>query len=111
MAQALPPAPSDIDRLIHEPARLMIMASLRVIESADFLFLTRRTGLTDGNLSSHMSRLESTGYVEVQKEFVGKKPRTMLKLTAEGRLAFDRYRATMSRVFGELPHVTKEATP
>ena len=82
-----------------------------VIESADFVFLMRRPGLTDGNLSSHMSKLESAGYVEVQKEFVGKKPHTMLKLTDKGRLAFDRYRATMSQVFGDLPQETKETTP
>ena len=55
-----------IDKIIHEPARLMLMAYLYVIESADFLFLERQTGLTRGNLSSHMAKLEDAGYVDVQ---------------------------------------------
>ena len=94
---------SDIDRLIHEPARLMIMAHLYVVESADFLFLQRQTGLTWGNLSSHASKLEAAGYVKVEKEFVGKKPHTMLHLTENGRAAFQNYRKNMKQVFDELP--------
>jgi DNA-binding transcriptional ArsR family regulator len=70
-----------IDRIIHEPARLIILAYLFVVESADFLFLMRQTGLTRGNLSSHMSKLEAAGYVEVKKEFVDKIPHTLLSLT------------------------------
>jgi len=93
----------EIDRLIHEPARLMIMAHLFVVESADFLFLQRQTGLTWGNLSSHASKLEAAGYVKVEKEFVGKKPHTMLHLTNEGQEAFQRYRKNMKQVFDELP--------
>lgn len=92
-----------IDRLIHEPARLMIMALLSVVESADFLFLMRQTGLTWGNLSSHLSRLEGAGYVEIEKEFRGKKPHTMLHLTQEGRSAFQEYRQSMKQVLDELP--------
>jgi DNA-binding MarR family transcriptional regulator len=84
-----------IDRLIHEPARYQIMAILYVIESADFLFLRNQTGMTDGNLSSHLSKLEKAGYLQVKKEFVGKKPHTMLELTVAGREAFDAYRAAM----------------
>jgi DNA-binding transcriptional ArsR family regulator len=93
---------ADIDRLIHEPARLMILAQLYVVESADFLFLTRLTGLTPGNLSSHMSKLEDAGYVEVIKEFVDKKPHTMLRLTDEGRDAFKAYVESMKQVFNGL---------
>jgi DNA-binding transcriptional ArsR family regulator len=92
-----------IDRLIHEPARLMIMALLSVVESADYLFLMRQTGLTWGNLSSHLSRLEDAGYVEIEKEFRGKKPHTMLHLTQEGRSAFQEYRQSMKQVLDELP--------
>ena len=88
-----------IDRIIHEPARLKIMAHLYVVESADFLFLMRQTGLTFGNLSSHMSKLESVGYIKVEKEFVGKKPHTMLRLTKRGRNAFQKYQQTMKQVF------------
>ncbi|MFZ5516938.1 MAG: winged helix-turn-helix domain-containing protein [Candidatus Zhuqueibacterota bacterium] len=99
----LPQQVPDIDRVIHEPARLIIMAYLYVVESADFLFLMRQTGLTRGNLSSHMSKLEAAGYVLVEKEFVAKIPRTMLKLTQAGRDAFQMYRQRMKELFEELP--------
>ncbi|RZN36060.1 MAG: transcriptional regulator [Methanosarcinales archaeon] len=89
---------ANINRLIHEPARLIITAHLYVIKSADFLFLMRQTGLTHGNLSSHMSKLESAGYIEVVKEFVDKKPHTMLQLTDAGREAFQEYRESMMQV-------------
>jgi DNA-binding transcriptional ArsR family regulator len=93
----------EIDRLIHEPARLKIMAQLFVVEEADFIFLMRQTGLTWGNLSSHMSKLEVAGYVEVRKEFLDKKPHTILKLTRNGRDAFKEYRRTIDQVFKDLP--------
>jgi DNA-binding MarR family transcriptional regulator len=93
---------ADIDRIIHEPARLMILALLYVVESGDFTFLMRQTGLTWGNLSSHMSKLEAAGYIEVEKEFVDKKPRTMLRLTEEGRAAFQEYMRSMKQVFDDL---------
>jgi DNA-binding transcriptional ArsR family regulator len=94
---------ADIDRLIHEPARLMILSLLYVVDSADFIFLMRQTGLTWGNLSSHMSKLEEAGYVNVEKEFKGKKPHTMLHLTEDGRVAFREYRGRMKRVLDDLP--------
>ena len=94
---------SEIDRVIHEPARLLIMAYLFVVESADFLFLERQTGLTRGNLSSHLGKLEGAGYVEIKKEFVEKIPRTLLKLTKSGRQAFNAYRNNMRHVLDELP--------
>ncbi len=93
----------NIDRIIHEPARFLILAHLYVVESADFLFLMRQTGLTWGNLSSHMSKLEAAGYIEVLKEFVGRKPHTMLCLTDEGRAAFMSDRESMKRVLESLP--------
>ncbi len=99
----LPTLPDDIDKLIHEPARLMIMAVLYVVESGDFTFLTRQTGLTWGNLSSHMSKLEAAGYIEVEKEFKGKRPNTMLKLTPQGRDAFRNYKQRMEQLFDDLP--------
>ena len=94
--------PDSIDKLIHEPARLNIMTHLYVIESADFLFLMRRTGLTFGNLSAHMSKLEDAGYIQVIKEFIGKKPHTMLRITEKGRQAFDEYRTIMKDFFNEI---------
>ena len=94
---------TEIDRLIHEPARLMIVAYLYVVESADFLFIMRQTGLTKGNLSSHLSKLEAGGYVEIKKEFVHKIPRTFLSLTAIGRLAFEAYQQRMKQFLTDLP--------
>jgi len=91
-----------IDKLIHEPARLMIMAHLYVVERADFLWVMRQTGLTWGNLSSHMSKLEAAGYIDVEKKFVGKKPSTRLRLTDKGRTAFQKYLQTMKRLL-DLP--------
>lgn len=93
----------DIDKLIHEPARLVIMTQLYVVEEADFIFLMRQTGLTWGNLSSHMSKLEEAGYIEVRKEFLDKKPHTILKLTPTGRESFREYRKAMDEVFKVLP--------
>jgi DNA-binding MarR family transcriptional regulator len=94
---------ADIDQVIHAPARLMVMTYLYVVESADFVFLMRLTGLTWGNLSSHLSKLEEEGYIEIQKEFVGKKPHTMIRLTDRGRAAFREYKRRMQQVLGELP--------
>lgn len=92
-----------IDRLIHEPARFTIMAYLSVVQNADFLFLQRQTGLTWGNLSSHLSKLEVAGYVAIEKEFIRKRPHTMLHLTDKGREAFRNYRESMKQALDELP--------
>ena len=94
---------SDIDRVVHEPARLMLMAALYVIDSADFTFLMNLTGITWGNLSAHISKLEEAGYLEVEKSFKGKRPNTMLRLTPEGRAAFQAYRRKMKRFLDEIP--------
>ena len=97
------PSVGDINKMIHEPARLLLMANLYVVESADFLFLMRQTGMTFGNLSSHMSKLEAAGYIDVEKEFVGKKPNTKLSLTEMGRQAFEVYRKNMQQLFTDVP--------
>lgn len=86
------------DRLVHEPARLVLVANLSVVDEADFVFLSKQTGLTPGNISSHMAKLEEAGYVEVRKEFVGRKPRTIYRLTSSGRDAFARHRAQLKEV-------------
>jgi DNA-binding MarR family transcriptional regulator len=90
---------AEIDRLVHEPARLAVMALLYVVDSADFIFLMNQTGLTWGNLSAHMSKLEAAGYLEVQKTFKGKRPNTMLRLTSQGQEAFRDYVKKMKQVF------------
>jgi len=94
---------SEIDRLVHEPARFQVMALLYVIESADFTFIMRQLGLTWGNLSAHITKLEDGGYVAVEKGFKGKRPQTMLSLTADGRKAFQAYRQSIQQMLDELP--------
>ena len=74
-----------LDRLIHEPGRLAILTVLSSVTDADFVFLQRATGLTKGNLSSHLSKLEDAGLVAIEKRFVRKKPNTKLAVTAEGK--------------------------
>jgi DNA-binding transcriptional ArsR family regulator len=74
-----------LDRLIHEPGRLAILTVLSSVTDADFVFLQRTTGLTKGNLSSHLTKLEEAGLVEIEKRFVRKKPNTNVALTAVGK--------------------------
>ncbi|MCB9421131.1 MAG: transcriptional regulator [Ardenticatenaceae bacterium] len=93
---------ADIDRSIHAPARLMILALLAVIDSADFTFLLTQTGLTRGNLSTHLGKLAEVGYIEIQKEFVENIPRTLIRLTDEGRAAIVAYRENMQQVVEQL---------
>lgn len=83
---------TDLDRVIHEPGRLMIVALLFAVDRADFLYLQHETAMNKGTLSSHLSRLEEAGYVAVTKTYLGKVPRTLLCLTGEGRKAFQQYR-------------------
>jgi DNA-binding MarR family transcriptional regulator len=92
-----------VDRVLHEPARLILMALLYPLESADFLYLFRETGLTKGNLSAHLARLEEAGYLTVQKGFRGKIPQTTYNLTEEGRQAFRDYRLVLKRTVDSLP--------
>jgi DNA-binding MarR family transcriptional regulator len=93
---------ADLDRTIHAPARLMIMTYLYVVESADFIFLMNLTGLTWGNLSSHLSKLEEAEYVEIDKTFKGKRAHTMIRLSEKGREAFQQYKKSMEEVLGGL---------
>jgi DNA-binding MarR family transcriptional regulator len=86
-----------VDRLIHEPSRTVILAILAAVESADFLYLQRETGLTKGNLSVHLSKLEQAGFVNIEKTYRGKVPLTLCRLTDEGRKAFDAYRKQLEQ--------------
>lgn len=94
---------TDIDRLIHEPSRLVICAVLMTVKRAYFLYLKRETGLTRGNLSSHLSKLEKNGYIDIKKTFEGKTPRTLCEMTLEGRKAFAAYREQIKQVAAQLP--------
>ena len=92
-----------IDPVIHTSARLMILSYLYVVERADYVFLMNLTGLTWGNLATHLKKLEEGGYVEMQKTFNGKKPQTFLRMTDQGRTAFRAYKKTMKQVLDDLP--------
>ena len=92
----------DLDPAIHSPARMKILAYLAIVDSADFTFLLTQTGLTRGNLSPNLRKLEEAGYVTIQKTFVDRVPRTLIRLTDEGRDAVQRYNRTMQRVLDEL---------
>lgn len=93
---------ADIDQTIHAPTRLKILAVLRVVERADFTFILNQTGLTRGNLSANLRKLEEAGYVRIEKTFVERKPRTLISLTAEGHQAIQDYRENMQLVLDEL---------
>jgi DNA-binding MarR family transcriptional regulator len=89
-----------IDRLIHEPGRLAIMARLNMVEEADWLFLHHQTGLSFGNLASHLTRLEAAGYVESEKSFIDRKPHTVVRITQAGCGAFEKYREQIRHMLG-----------
>ena len=92
---------SGLDRVIHEPARLTLVALLSSVKSADFLYLLKESGLTKGNLSVHLSKLEEAGYLEVEKTFRGKVPHTEYHLTSEGKTAFDQYRKSLGAILNK----------
>lgn len=89
----------DLDRVVHEPARLAILTVLAEAEEVEFRFVESVTGLTRGNLSSHASKLEDAGYLRVEKAFKGRTPVTTYRLTAEGREALEKYRRQLAALF------------
>ncbi len=93
---------NNIDRLVHEPTRLMVIASLYVVESADYTFLMRQAGLTWGNLSAHLSKLEEAGYIEIEKTYRGKRPYTLVRLSDLGRTTFKNYITQMKTILNNL---------
>ncbi|HUV29639.1 MAG TPA: transcriptional regulator [Acidobacteriota bacterium] len=92
-----------IDQVIHAPARLMILTYLYVVDSVDYVFLMRITGLTWGNLSTHLAKLEDAGYVVIKKGYKGRKPHTTIRLSNPGRTAFKEYKRSMKQVLDDLP--------
>jgi len=93
---------TEIDRVVHEPARLLVMMYLAEVDWADFVFLHAASGLTWGNLSAHLAKLEEAGYIEVNKQFIQRKPHTMLRLSPKGRQALQDYRQTMKQALDKL---------
>ena len=88
-----------IDPLIHAPTRLKVMTYLYLVENIDFVYLKRVTGLTWGNLSRHLTKLEEAGYLAMEKAFVDKKPRTLIWITDQGKEAFQQYKENLKEIF------------
>ncbi len=91
----------EVDRVVHEPARLAILTVLASAEEVQFKFLEEALGLTRGNLSSHVSKLEDAGYLTVTKAFAGRLPVTSYRITPRGRKALEAYRAAMLEGLGK----------
>jgi DNA-binding MarR family transcriptional regulator len=92
------------DSFIHQPVRLKIMAALKPLPQRELVEFTRLkaiVGATDGNLGAHLATLEQAGYVEIEKDFFLKKPRTRVRLTKAGRHAFEQYIAYLREIVGE----------
>jgi len=94
---------ADIDQIIHAPARLRILMMLYVVESLDYVFLKNQTGLSWGNLATHLGKLEDAGYINIIKGYQGKKPQSQIQLTASGRKAFQSYKNTLQQILDDLP--------
>ncbi|HNB87227.1 MAG TPA: transcriptional regulator [Anaerolineales bacterium] len=94
---------SNLDRILHEPARLMIVSILELIEAGDFVFLLKQTELTAGNLSTHLSKLDEVGYIKIEKKFKGKMPLTLCKLTSKGQKALTIYRTQLREFLSKSP--------
>lgn len=87
-----------MDKLVHEPARLAILTALSVCKSADFTYLQRLTGLTQGNLSGHLEKLEEAGYLQITKQISGRRPLTTISITSSGRQAIENHWAGLERL-------------
>ena len=94
---------TQLDRTIHQPARLLILTILFPVESADFVYLLRQTGLTKGNLGSHLAKLEKEQYIAIEKTYRGKVPLTICQMTEKGRAAFAAYRDHLRQIAAALP--------
>jgi DNA-binding MarR family transcriptional regulator len=94
-----------LDRVVHEPVRLSILACLYVVDEADFVFLQSQTEITGGNLSSHIRRLDAEGYVSIRKEFENQRPKTTLSLTKAGREAFEAYVGVLEGMLRSIKNV------
>ena len=88
---------TNFDRVLHSPARLTIVAILSAVEEADFVYLLNESGLTKGNLSTHLAKLEQTGYIDIEKTYRGKIPLTLCRLTKNGHIAFKNYRKQLKK--------------
>ncbi|QDU32153.1 hypothetical protein KS4_01820 [Poriferisphaera corsica] len=93
----------DLNKIIHQPARLKIMAMLNAMPidaDVDFVYLRDELKMTDGNLGSHLTKLEDANYLKQKKTFVGKKPRTYIRLTSKGRSHFETHVTLLKEILG-----------
>jgi DNA-binding transcriptional ArsR family regulator len=102
---------AELDRLIHEPARMAILTALSACKSADFLYLQRLTGLSKGNLSSHLAKLEDAALVTIEKEFINKIPNTHVGITKTGRAAIERHWKRLDELRSASLEWTPDAQP
>jgi len=93
----------NLDPLVHAPVRLAVLTILMSVKEADFTYLKEAANTTDGNLSTHLSKLEDADYVQVTKAFVGKKPRTTCAITVKGREAYLRYIVSLQSYIAPSP--------
>jgi DNA-binding MarR family transcriptional regulator len=87
-----------LDPMVHAPVRLAILSMLATVDNASFSFLKESVGTTDGNLSTHLTKLEANGYVVIEKTFKDKKPHTICSITEKGRTSFLRYLEEIDRI-------------
>jgi DNA-binding MarR family transcriptional regulator len=93
--------PSEVNKMIHAPIRLGIMTILNSARKVNFIYLRKKLDVTDGNLSSHMEKLEKAGYVSVKKTFIDKKPNTVYRITEKGKKAFRGYLEHLEKILEE----------
>jgi DNA-binding MarR family transcriptional regulator len=96
-----PITPDHIDPVIHERVRLSIVSTLAMVQDMSFRELKERLSLSDGNLSAHARKLEDAGYIEIEKSFKGRRPHTAMRLTKEGRNAYQKYLALLKSIIGQ----------
>ena len=87
-----------LDTMIHAPTRLAILSVLISVENAHFTYLKESIGTSDGNLSTHLTKLEEAGYIRIKKTFKGKKPQTICTITKQGKKAFREYLEQLEQI-------------
>jgi DNA-binding MarR family transcriptional regulator len=102
---------TEVDRLVHEPSRSIILAILTATQSADFLYLQRETGLTKGNLTIHLSKLEKAGYIRIEKTYRQKIPMTLCSITNKGREIFENYRNQLKQFLEDTNQILHPLDP
>ena len=95
-----------LDPVIHAPKRLAVLSILISVEDASFTYLKESTGTTDGNLSTHLTKLEETGYINIKKAFKGKKPHTICTITSKGKMAFKKYLEHLEQIIHKQKKIT-----